>query len=163
MSIPAHDDLLLFTPVPAQRVTANGWSAEVQRAFVAQLARSGVVSVAARSVGRSPRSAWLLRKRPGAESFAEAWEIAVDMAHDRAMEIAVARLDDPVQVPVFYRGRQVGVRTRFDNRLLHAAIRANDRLAERVSAQQRVAWLYEQAGIAERELKEDCAGAQRNC
>ncbi len=126
MSTPAHDDLLLFTPVPARRATAKGWSAEVQRAFVAALMKCGVVSAAARSVGRSPRSAWRVRGRAGAEGFAAAWDMAVEIARDRAIDTAMSRIEAPEEVPVFYRGRQVGTRTPSDARLLFATLRAMD-------------------------------------
>lgn len=124
MSTPEHDDLLLFTPVPAQRVTAVGWSAEVQRAFVANLAKCGVVSAAARSVGRTARSAWMVRRRAGAEGFAAAWDVALEMARDRAIETAIERMHAPEQVPVLYRGRIVGWRQAADDGLLIAALRA---------------------------------------
>lgn len=58
-SVPEEpDNLLLFTPVATTYRGANGWTAEVQRAFIAALARTGVVAAAARSIGRSSRSAY---------------------------------------------------------------------------------------------------------
>ena len=51
------DDVLAFIPVPLARVRARGWSADRQHAFIAMLARCGVVAHAARSVGMSARSA----------------------------------------------------------------------------------------------------------
>lgn len=121
------ESLLLFTPFVPRRVTASGWSAEVQRCFVAGLARTGVVSAAARSVGRTPRSAWQLRQRAGADSqFVQAWDIALDMGRGAALDRVIARGFGPVREPVWYRGRQVGWRERHDNRLLFAALRAMD-------------------------------------
>ncbi|WP_431470286.1 hypothetical protein [Sphingosinithalassobacter sp. LHW66-3] len=118
------DDLLLFAPVPLARVTAGGWTSERQIAFVAALARSGVVARAARSVGKSARSAYQLRERPGAESFAAAWDAALDRARDEALGAALGTLSDPERVPVLYRGRIIGWRERVNERLLIAALRA---------------------------------------
>ena len=55
--------LLRFTPVPLARTRASGWTAERQVAFIAALARTGVVRAAAASVGMSARSAYGLRAR----------------------------------------------------------------------------------------------------
>lgn len=126
------DTLLLFTPVPAQRVTANGWSPEVQRAFVAALARVGTVAAAARSVGRSSRSAYQLRVRAGADcGFARAWDSALARGRAEALDIAIGRGLEKRREPVWYRGRQVGWRIRHDNTLLLAALRALDGVSSR--------------------------------
>lgn len=126
------DALLLFTPVPTAYRGANGWTAEVQRAFVAALARTGVVTAAARSVGRSARSAYLLRRRAGENHpFVRAWEAAQARAGGRALDLAMAAGLEPRRTEVFYRGRQVGWRTSWDNRLAFAALRALDRQEER--------------------------------
>jgi hypothetical protein len=51
-------------------------ASEVQRGFVAALARCGVVAAACR-IGRSASSAYCLRKRAGANSpFSAAWDKA---------------------------------------------------------------------------------------
>lgn len=116
----------LFTPVKLARTHATGWTADAQVAFIAALARAGVVAVAARSVGKSPRSAYQLRARPGAESFAQAWDRALDEGQTRAIDVGLARSLQPMVVPVFRHGRQVGTRERFDNGLAIAALRALD-------------------------------------
>ena len=129
------DDLLLFAPVQTAYRGANGWSAEVQRAFIAALARSGVVAHAARSVGRSPRSAYQLRQKAGADSsFARAWNVAQARACDRALDAAIDGGMQPRRVEVWYRGRHVGWRTSYDNRLAYAALRALDKREERWAA-----------------------------
>ncbi len=43
------DPLPEFTPVPLSRSRRDGWTAERQRAFVAALARTGVVAAATRA------------------------------------------------------------------------------------------------------------------
>lgn len=122
------DDLLLFTPVETAYRGANGWSSEVQRAFIAALARTGVVAAAARSVGRSARSAYQLRQRAGADSsFARAWVEAQGRAHEETMDGAMATALEPRRTEVWHRGRHVGYRTIWENRLAFAALRALDR------------------------------------
>lgn len=122
------DNLLLFAPVQSAYRGANGWSAEVQRAFVAALARSGVVAAAARSVGRSPRSAYQLRQRAGdCSPFARAWDTAQARACDRALDLAMEGGMELRRTEVWHRGKQVGWRTQPDNRLAYAALRALDK------------------------------------
>lgn len=62
-----------FRPVPL-RGRRDGWSEVRQCAFLAQLYVTGSVSAAARAVGISRASAYRLRERAGAESFAFAWD-----------------------------------------------------------------------------------------
>jgi hypothetical protein len=70
---PAPASLSSFTPVPV-RARRDGWTAERQHAFIAALARTGCVGRAALEVGMSRESAYRLRRRRGAESFAAAWD-----------------------------------------------------------------------------------------
>ncbi|MEM1052912.1 MAG: hypothetical protein AAGI28_12550, partial [Pseudomonadota bacterium] len=62
-----------FTPVKL-RGRKDGWSPEVQCAFLAALYKTGSVTAAATLVGRSRASAYKLRERRGAESFARSWD-----------------------------------------------------------------------------------------
>ncbi|MEN2786513.1 hypothetical protein ACFOKI_02590 [Sphingomonas qilianensis] len=116
----------LFTPVRPTRAHANGWTADAQVAFIAALARTGVVAVAARSVGKSPRSAYQLRGRPGAESFADAWDRALDEGQTRTIDLGLSRALAPTIVPIFRHGHQIGRREKFDHGLAIAALRALD-------------------------------------
>ncbi len=118
------DRLLRFTPVPQHRVRAGGWSADMQRAFIDALARSASVAAAARSVGKSARSAYYLREREGAQSFAAAWDGAMERARDAALAAARDHLLNPERVPVLYRGCIIGWRTRTNDRVLINALRA---------------------------------------
>ena len=117
-----------FTPVPV-RARRDGWTPEIQTAFIAALAQAGSVPKAARAVGRTPASAYRLRARPGAESFGAAWDTVVGegraMLLDTAFELAV----NGEQVPVIRRGRIVGTRTRYDNGLLMKLIKRFDVIA----------------------------------
>lgn len=116
-------DLLHFTPVPLHR-RARGWSPEAQRAFIATLSHSGVVAHAARSVGCSPRSAYQLRRRVGAESFAAAWDWALEMGLDESRGAALSLARGETGRPMMRRGKPVGVKRGPDVRLLYAAMRA---------------------------------------
>ena len=129
------DDLLLFTPVESAYRGANGWSSAVQRAFVGALSRCGVVTAAARSVGRSPRSAYQLRRRAGEDSgFARAWEEAQARAGDRTLDQAMAGAMQVRRTPVWRHGRQIGMREAHDNRLAYAVLRTLDRREQRWAA-----------------------------
>ncbi|MFA6124171.1 hypothetical protein [Sphingomonas sp.] len=120
---PAAPDIA-FTPVPSGSTRHDGWTPERQRAFLEQLARIGVVSAAAGAVGMSAKSAYALRKRAGAESFVAAWEAALGEGRDRARDLAIERALTGTATPIFYRGRQIGERRVFDNRLVLAVLRA---------------------------------------
>lgn len=74
------EDLLAFPPVPARRSRHDGFGPARQRAFIQNLAVHGIVSVAARTAGVTPRSAWRLRLQPGAQGFAHAWDGALACA-----------------------------------------------------------------------------------
>jgi hypothetical protein len=80
-----------FTPVRLSVQRHDGWTAERQRTFIAALADSGSVSDAARAAGVSARSAYRLRRRPGAEAFDRAWDQALVFASQRLTAIAFDR------------------------------------------------------------------------
>jgi hypothetical protein len=119
-----HPDPLHFTPVPMLRRRAQGWCPDTQRAFIDALSRCGVVAQAARSVGRSPRSAYHLRRRAGADSFAAAWDWALDMGLDESRGRAIALIHGKRVRPIVRRGEVVGQRTDNDPRLMFAALNA---------------------------------------
>ena len=110
-----------FTPVPTRRARADGWTRERQREFIAALVHGGDVARAARAVGMSMQSAYRLRKRPGAESFAAAWQAALDRASDDALEAALERALAGVLLTRSYRGRFKGVvHRRYDADMIRA-------------------------------------------
>jgi hypothetical protein len=76
-----------FTPVPRLAKRWNGITAQKQRHFMAQLAGSGSVSMAANAIGVSTSALYQLRKGEGAESFAAAWEKAVEMGARRVLDL----------------------------------------------------------------------------
>jgi hypothetical protein len=64
-----------FQPVP-RKPRNDGWSPARQTAFLLALSRTAMVNVAARAVGMSVVSCYRLRRAPGAQSFAAAWNAA---------------------------------------------------------------------------------------
>jgi hypothetical protein len=128
---PLRDELPLppFTPVPLSRSRHDGWTSDRQREFIAALAHTGIVARAARSVGMGATSAYNLRRRAGAESFAAAWDLVVEDARDRAFALVRDQALNGVVRLRFYRGRFVGTATRYETRLALAALRAVDRAA----------------------------------
>lgn len=70
---PASRAAPAFAPVPG-RARRDGWTTERQGVFIAALARTGCVGRAALAAGMSRESAYRLRRREGAESFAAAWD-----------------------------------------------------------------------------------------
>ena len=65
-----------FTPVPL-RFRKDGWTPGCQADFLGGLAETGSVSAAARHVGKTRESAYRLRDKDGAESFAAAWDFVL--------------------------------------------------------------------------------------
>ncbi len=146
-------DELAFTLVPV-KTRHDGWTAERQVGFIQRLALCGCVAAAAREVGMTKKSAYRLRDRPGAESFAAAWERALALADEWIDRRAILRIHEGERVPIFYRGRQVGERVRHNDRLLAAALEARTRRKQREALEREalriVARIYAEArGSAE--------------
>ena len=93
--------------------------------FLDELARHGNVRVAAARCGVSRSGAYLARSRNLA--FADAWRAALVLGRDRAVEEMAERAIEGWQEPVFYHGRQVAVRRRYDARLLLAHLARLDK------------------------------------
>lgn len=70
---PAWKRVPPFLPVPL-RARADGWTVDRQVRFIGMLAETGCVAAASRAVGMSRESAYRLRARNGAASFAHAWD-----------------------------------------------------------------------------------------
>ena len=132
MSIPAF---LRFAPAPV-RARHDGWTPDRQLRFVLAIARGAGPGEAARSVGMSRQTAHALRRKPGAEGFAAAWDAAAAFT-DRA---ALAGRAGPagafgletIMVPRFYRGRLIGFVAREDHGAALRTLAMLDRLAERM-------------------------------
>ncbi|HEX8640809.1 MAG TPA: hypothetical protein VF704_06600 [Allosphingosinicella sp.] len=128
-------DFLRFAPVPV-RAQHNGWTPALQLRFILALARGAGPDEAARSLGMTRQSAYRLRKKPGAQSFAAAWDRAQHFARTAA---AAARLPasgcgaiETILVPRHYRGRLVGFVQREDTAGAMRTLRQLDRIADRL-------------------------------
>ena len=108
----------VFTPFVPIRRRGNGWTAATQRAFVAELTRIGSARAAAQAVGRSVRSAYVLRDKPGAESFAAAWATALERARETVRDTAINRALHGEIVPQFRNGKFTGYKKIDNDRLL---------------------------------------------
>lgn len=85
--LPSPDDPLLgFEPYRHKAPRSNSITPDLQREFIAHLAATGIVTSAARRIGRSLEALYKLRNRHGAEGFAQAWE--------RAAQLGVGRIED---------------------------------------------------------------------
>ncbi len=123
-----------FRPVPL-RARDDGWSEVRQCAFLVQLYLTGSVGAAVRHAGMSRASAYRLRERPGAESFARAWDrvlLPPGSGHSgggredfrKVTDSALlARLECGLIQPVIYRGRMVAIRRKPDNSALFRLLR----------------------------------------
>ncbi|HEX8214842.1 MAG TPA: hypothetical protein VF582_05150 [Allosphingosinicella sp.] len=78
----AFGALLDFDPVPRRTHRADGWDAEVQRAFIAALSLTGSERAACRAVGKSAYGVTQLLAHDGADGFRAAYDEAMAMAAD---------------------------------------------------------------------------------
>lgn len=138
---PSWRRLPQFVPVPLRR-RRDGWTPERQGRFIGYLAETGSVSQAAARVGCSRETLYRLRRRPGAESFAAAWDAALAIRKSGIKiparkvtpdELPVLAFDGAIRVRM-YRGRFATVNRQPSNtallRLLSQygrALRAHDR------------------------------------
>lgn len=107
-----------WLPVERRR-RSDGWGHQVQRDFIEALADTGSVAEAARAVHMSVQSCYRLRRSPGAENFARAWEAALAEAHKRLVDIAFDRAVNGTEHPHFDKhGEAVYMRRRYSDRLL---------------------------------------------
>lgn len=94
------DPLLDFVPYRHRQPRRNTITPDRQRAFIAALAASGIVTQAARQIGASLEALYRLRHLPGAEGFAAAWEAALDRGvarlEDCALELALRGEELPI-------------------------------------------------------------------
>ncbi|WP_299191642.1 hypothetical protein [uncultured Erythrobacter sp.] len=135
--VPAHRTRRkphFFRPVQT-RSRADGWCEVRQCLFLAELYLSGTVITAARRVGMSRMSAYRLRARPDAASFARAWDsilaqpgtgklppIRMDWRKVTRDEL-VERFEAGLVKPVLYFGRVVAIERKADNSALLRLIR----------------------------------------
>jgi hypothetical protein len=121
-----------FEPVPV-KARRDGWTATAQTMFVIALAAGLGTSGAARAVGKSRQTAYRLRERPDAGSFAAAWDRALEFARRRPAppgSTAWQRGVEGILVPLRHRGRIIGWRRKYCSRTLGALLSSYYRLRD---------------------------------
>lgn len=127
-----HCRVPAFAPVPL-RSRAHGWTPMKQAAFLGALAVTGSVRAAALRVGLSRESVYRLRRKPGAQSFARAWDAVLRRPVERARkftheEVPVRALHGLLK-PLIYAGRHVATTQKADNSALLRMVRQLQRSA----------------------------------
>lgn len=115
--------ILDFTPVPLQRKRSDGWTPLVQRRFIYALSVMGSVGAASRAVGMGRVSAYRLREREGAASFAAAWDCAIGEGRMQQYGYAIDRAVNGVTTVRILRGGSISVEGGPDLSLVRAALR----------------------------------------
>lgn len=116
-------DGIVFSPVPLTRTRCDGWTRWTQHAFIRALEAMGSVGPAARAVGKSRASAYRLRERPGAESFAAAWDTAISSGRARMFDFALDRALNGITTITVQRGGNVSITGGPDMSLVQSALR----------------------------------------
>ncbi len=126
-----HARVPAFSPVPL-RARADGWTPARQSAFLASLAITGCVTKAARRVKMARETAYRLRAKPGAGSFAAAWDAVLGKASQGdkrkvTIEERAQRALHGLLKPLIYRGEHVGTMRKADNSALLGHLAQIDR------------------------------------
>lgn len=117
-----------FTPVPRKCPRRDGWTPERQRAFIDALAATGVVKAAARAVNMAGEGAYMLRRQPGGEEFAAAWDAVLEHRITVLRDSVIERAIEGVEVPVVYHGEVVTTRRVYNERAATFVLRNYDGL-----------------------------------
>ena len=116
-----------FDPVRL-RYRSDGCTPERQVDYIKALAECGCVVEACRRVGLSTEAVYELARRPDAQSFRLAWEVAMDNAVRRIGDNAFGRALNGVVIPHYYKGELIGEHRRYDERLTMFILRYRDPL-----------------------------------
>ena len=136
-SRPRHIRVPAFLPVPL-RSRADGWTPLRQAVFLVALAASCSVSAAARKAEMSRESAYRLRLRAGAESFAAVWDAVLGGAGVAGVrgkrrkvtpEERMRRALDTLIKPVVWRGECTALVKKNDDSALLGFLAQLDRTA----------------------------------
>jgi hypothetical protein len=128
------DTCLAFTAVEQQRLRADGWTPETQANFIRALEAMGSVGKAARAVGMGRASAYRLRERAGASSFAAAWDRAISAGRIHQYSIAMDRALNGVTIVRVLKGGAIDVSGGPDMAVVHAALRDDAMPPHRLNA-----------------------------
>lgn len=105
-----------FEPVKL-RYRHDGLTPARQVALIQAMAACGCIREACARVGISAEAVYELRRRPDAQSFRLAMDLALDGAADKVEDNVFARAIEGVEVPHYYKGELVGTHRRYDERL----------------------------------------------
>jgi hypothetical protein len=105
-----------FEPV-ILRYRHDGLTPARQVGVVQAMAECGCVREACARVGVSAEAVYELRRRPDAQSFRVAMDLALDGAADQVEDGVFGRAIHGVEIPHYYKGELVGTHRRFDERL----------------------------------------------
>ena len=115
----AKADELAFTPVPRRvQASRNTITADRQRVFINVLAQTGSVMTASRVIGNAPGSMYALKNAAGAESFAAAWDAAVQRGARQILDILVDHAINGTPETIYKDGVLVAERRRFNYRMM---------------------------------------------
>src|SRR5690606_37246638 len=129
-----------FVPVPL-RTRSDGWTPQRQADFLGALAETRSVLAAARRVGMSRESAYRLRRREEAASFAASWDAALGRETDPRRKVTAneraRRAMDGLLKPHFWQGKHVGNERKTDAYaiLAHAAMLGRAEATRRARAE----------------------------
>jgi hypothetical protein len=112
------DARLEFTPVPRGTKRWNGLNQLKQRTFIQLLADSGSVTMAAKAIGTSSSAMYNLRRSEGAESFAAAWEVAVDIGARRVLDTLMEHAIHGTPETIIQDGEVVAERRKYNHRAM---------------------------------------------
>ena len=108
-----------------RRPRKDGWTPQRQQDFIACLAETGCVQRAASHAGMTVQSCYRLRRAPGGENFAAAWDVALHHAARLLLDVAFERAFNGTEEPVFdHHGQHIGRRMRHSERLMMFLLRA---------------------------------------
>lgn len=115
-------------PTPQPRPRRDGFTPERQERFI-ELIRGGASGrEAARGIGISPTTAYNLYNSPEGAHFKAAWDEAAKVTDVVLEDTAYDRAVNGQEEVVYHQGRRVGVRWRYDNKLLMQLLRARNPL-----------------------------------
>ena len=114
---------LAFTPVPGRRQRADGWTPDTQANFIRALEAMGSVGQAAKAVAMGRRSAYRLRERPGADSFAAVWDRALSMGRVHQFSVAMDRALNGITTIRVLKGGAIDVSGGPDMDIVRSALR----------------------------------------
>ncbi len=112
------DARLEFTPVPRATKRWNGLTELKQRTFIQLLADSGSVTMAAKAIGATTSAMYGLRRREGAESFAAAWEAAIEIGARRVLDTLMEHAIHGTPETIIQDGEVVAERRRYNHRAM---------------------------------------------